>query len=200
MAQNIENAQNLSLQRCPHCRTLYPNLEGVWAYTTKNHEGEQQRYWRAYVCRNCGGMVLAWSWMVNKELVGVYPERRLVDDAVPVRPREYLSQAMDSPPAPAVMAAASAVDAMLKEKGLTEGSLYSRIDAAAEAHLITNEMKAWAHEVRLDANDQRHADLQAPLPDADDARRVIDFADALAMFLFVLPNRVNRGRGNEADP
>jgi hypothetical protein len=98
------------------------------------------------------------------------------------------------------MAAASAVDAMLKEKGLTEGSLYSRIDAAAEAHLITNEMKAWAHEVRLDANDQRHADLQAPLPDADDARRVIDFADALAMFLFVLPNRVNRGRGNEADP
>ena len=63
------------------------------------------------------------------------------------------------------MLAASAVDSMLKAKNLTSGGLYARIDEAAKAHLITAEMAQWAHDVRLDANDQRHADDSAPLPD-----------------------------------
>ena len=51
---------------------------------------------------------------------------------------------------------------MLKKKEYKKGSLYSRIDKAAEDHLITEEMAKWAHEVRLDSNEPRHdADLQA---------------------------------------
>jgi hypothetical protein len=38
------------------------------------------------------------------------------------------------------MLSASAVDAMLKVKGYKSGSLYSRIDKAAEDHMITSEM------------------------------------------------------------
>jgi hypothetical protein len=92
------------------------------------------------------------------------------------------------------MLTASAVDAMLKSKGYKEGSLNTRIDAAAAAHLITSEMAAWAHEVRLDANDQRHADESSALPTPHDAAKCIEFANALAQFLFVLPTRVARGR------
>lgn len=92
------------------------------------------------------------------------------------------------------MLTASAVDAMLKAKEYNDGSLYSRIDQAAKEHLITAEMKAWAHEIRLDANDQRHADEGAPLPNEADARKAVEFAQALAQFLFVLPARVKRGR------
>jgi len=92
------------------------------------------------------------------------------------------------------MLAASAVDAMLKAKGLREGSLYKRIDTAAATHLITHEMGLWAHEVRLDANDQRHADDVSPLPSSEDAERVVEFANAVAQFLFVLPARVAKGR------
>ena len=92
------------------------------------------------------------------------------------------------------MLTASSVDAMLKEKGLKEGTLNSRIDEAAKKHLITQEMAAWAHEIRLDANDQRHADEAAPLPSEADADKVIEFAYALAQFLFVLPARIERGR------
>ena len=55
-------------------------------------------------------------------------------------------------------------------------------------------MAAWAHEIRLDANDQRHADEGAKLPGEADAQKVIDFANALAQFLYVLPARVARGR------
>ena len=109
----------------------------------------------------------------------------------------FLQQAMESlhAPAGAVMLAGSAVDSMLKLKGYTEGSLYARIEKAATDHLITKEMAAWAHEVRLDANDQRHADESASLPTDKDAKRVIDFTSAFAEFLFVLPSRVQRGIG-----
>jgi hypothetical protein len=54
-------------------------------------------------------------------------------------------------------------------------------------------MASWAHEVRLDANDQRHADDNAALPSEADAKRAVDFATALAQFMFVLPAKVQRG-------
>lgn len=92
-----------------------------------------------------------------------------------------------------IMLAASAVDAMLKAKGLKEGHLYARIDNAAENHLITKDVARWAHQVRLDANEQRHVDEEAPLPTLEDAKRCLDFALALADILFVLPASVTRG-------
>jgi hypothetical protein len=125
----------------------------------------------------------------------MYPEQITVEEEVPRRAKEYLEQALNSisSPAGAVMLAASSIDSMLKEKGLKSGSLYSRIMSAVESNLITQEMATWAHDVRLDANDQRHADDDAPLPCYDDAKKVIEFAKALATFLFVLPARVQRG-------
>jgi hypothetical protein len=92
------------------------------------------------------------------------------------------------------MLAASSVDAMLKAKGYKEGKLYTRIEKALEDHLITPEMADWAHEVRLDANDQRHDDEEAPLPEQSDAEKVTEFTSALAQFLFVLLARIQRGR------
>jgi hypothetical protein len=106
-----------------------------------------------------------------------------------------LKQAINTLHAPAgsVMLSASSVDAMLKEKGYTKGSLYTRVNKAVEDHLITSEMARWAHDIRLDANDQRHADQQASLPTESDAKKCVDFAIALGEFLFVLPARVERG-------
>lgn len=91
------------------------------------------------------------------------------------------------------MLAASAVDAMLKAKGYKDGSLYQRIQRASDEHLITGDMATWAHQVRLDANDQRHVDEAVSLPTAEDAQRSLDFSLALAEILFVLPARVTRG-------
>ena len=126
----------------------------------------------------------------------MWPAPQTVAEEVPVRARTFLSQAIASlhAPAGAVMLTASAVDAMLRDKGLRDGSLNSRIHAAAKSHLITDEMAAWAHEIRLDANDQRHADEEADLPDSANAAKAIEFANALAQFLYVLPARVERGR------
>ena len=104
---------------------------------------------------------------------------------------------MDSLHAPsgAQILAASAVDAMLKKMGFKEGKLNDRIKQAEDIHLITPEMALWAHDVRLDSNNQRHADENTPLPSNKDAEKTIEFAKALAQFLFVLPAMVSRGRG-----
>lgn len=103
-------------------------------------------------------------------------------------------------PAGAVMLCASAVDAMLKLKGYTQGSLYTRIDKAVTDHALTPDMAAWAHAVRLDANDQRHADEAADLPSEQDARRALEFASTLAQIMFVLPSRVERGLHPKTPP
>lgn len=91
------------------------------------------------------------------------------------------------------MLCASAIDAMLKEKGYINGSLNQRIKLAAKEHLLTESMADWAHDVRLDANVQRHADVGAELPTTKEAEKSIEFAIALAEYLFVLPARVQRG-------
>jgi hypothetical protein len=124
-----------------------------------------------------------------------FPSSAQIADEIPDRPRAYLQQAHESLHAPsgAVMLCASAVDAMLKLKGYTKGNLYSRIDKAASDHAITPDMAAWAHAVRLDANDERHADEAATLPTEEDAKRVLAFASTLAEIMFVLPSRVQRG-------
>lgn len=186
----------LALPRCPHCGVDSPMLPLQHQFQTANVDATHKRVWVVYSCRRCGGAILASGQQINGEVQEMYPAGRDVDESVPDTPRQYLLQAMNSrhAPAGAVMLAASSVDAMLKAKGLNDGSLFSRIDKAVIDNLITSEMAAWAHEVRLEANGQRHADNQISLPSTADANRVIQFAEALAQFLFVLPDRVSRGR------
>jgi hypothetical protein len=84
--------------------------------------------------------------------------------AIPDPAWRYLQQAMETlhaPDAAAVMAG-SAVDAMLKQLGLTEGSVYRRIKEAVAKHILTEAMGDWAHEVRLGSNRPRHADAENP--------------------------------------
>ncbi len=188
-------APRLALLRCPHCQVAHPNLTRGAVFQTTSADGHHQRTWSLYTCATCGGVVTTAASGAGADIVEMFPTATTVDDALPERAREYLVQGYESlnAPAGAVMLAACAVDAMLKAKGLTEGSLYHRIDQAAAAHIITEDMSKWAHQVRLDANDQRHADEGAALPTAEDAQRVVDFARALGDFMFVLPSRVTRG-------
>ena len=190
------HGQYLELKRCPHCNVDRPTLSRAGnIFQTATHDKRNERSWGNYACASCGGVILAWSHKNSAEIQKMYPPPMEVDETVPTRAKEYLEQAISSinAPAGAVMLAASAVDAMLKDKNLTSGSLYSRIKKAVETHLITPEMEKWAHEVRLEANDQRHSDNGSTLPSPEDAERVIDFVQALATFLYVLPARVSRG-------
>lgn len=189
------------LARCPHCRVDHPNLLVRATINTTAHTGANKRIWKVYACSRCGGVVIASSNADNGLAKEIYPDLLTANEAIPEPARAYLNQSIDSLHAPAgsVMLAASSVDAMLKAKSYKIGSLYSRINKAVENHLITQEMAQWAHEVRLDANDQRHVDEGASLPTADDAKRCIDFTLALGEFLFVLPSRVQLGLAKSSE-
>lgn len=187
--------RQLELDRCPQCGVNQPSLNEQVQFQTKDHRNANARMWKVYVCARCGGAVMAAAADHGQPVSEMFPPLRAVDEAVPATARTYLQQAIESlhAPAGAVMLAASAVDAMLKAKDYKDGSLYNRIDNAVADRLITDDMGKWAHEVRLDANEQRHADEEATLPDQDDARKAVDFTLALGQFLFVLPSRVQRG-------
>ena len=147
------------MNRCPHCGVDCPNLiRSTEPWQTKSADGRNRRHWAAFECARCGGCVLA-DGGVNGDVINRFPSAiDQVHVEIPDKARNYLTQAMATTgvaPDGAVVLAASAVDAMLKDKGYKEGVLNSRIKKAAEDHVLTPEMEAWANDIRLDANDQR---------------------------------------------
>lgn len=187
---------SLPLERCPHCAIVQPQLARV-TERENNRRGIHRR-WGVYECLACGGLVIAATHARDPMhvIVECYPGAPdELSDSIPARPREYLRQARDliGQPTGSVTLSASAVDAMLKEKGLKEGRLYERIHDAVAQHLISEDMAQWAHQVSLDPNDSRYADERASMPTIGHAQRCLKFALTLADILFVLPGRVTQG-------
>lgn len=189
-----------SEERCPHCATNMPTLELLWRSDLLQRGTAGPRHkWATYRCTRCGGVTLAKGVAdeSNDEpgIVEVFPKNEQAHEDIPEPARTFLQEAVDtlgSPNASTVMSG-SAVDAMLKELGLEEGSVYMRINEAVKRHVITASMGEWAHSVRLEANRPRHADKKAPTVSLEEAKQAVEFAKALAYFLFVLTSRVARG-------
>ena len=195
LSLGLELREQLMLPRCPHCSVHLPNLINCYITHSQNYRGSNVRNWGMYICKTCGGAVVVANGKNQNIVSEVYPSIEVVHTSLPHKAREFLRQAIESihSPSGAIMLAASAVDAMLKERGYKEGALFSRIQRATDDNLLTEEMSEWAHNVRLDANAQRHADDDSLLPNENDARKCLDFTIALSQFLFVLPNMVQEG-------
>jgi hypothetical protein len=195
----MQLGQQLPLERCPHCRVHLPSLTQSYSVQTQSFGGANPRSWVTYVCSGCGGVILAWANTGPNNTAGpvegTFPQQDELSNEIPATARKYLYQAQESLHAPdgAVMLAGSAIDAMLKAKGYSDGTLYSRIKQAADNHLITPDMALWAHHVRLEANNPRHVDDKEPHATPESAKQAVEFATALANILFVLPSRVTRG-------
>ena len=191
----------LDLDHCPHCGASKPTMNRiVGPIDSQAHDRSGERRWCLYACTGCGGCVVAGQPKATgnpdqQSVSEMYPAAPEAHADIPNPARRYLDQAYGSLHAPdgAGMLAASAVDAMLKARGIDEGSLYTGINKAVEDHLITEETGNWAHHVRLEANDPRHADAARPNLTPDEAAQCVEFAAAFAENLFVLPARVTRG-------
>jgi hypothetical protein len=187
---------HLSVRRCPHCAIYRPNLHIQFGeFTTTKDDRTNQRNWRIYSCKKCGGVITAWAYAHDRIVRDVYPGSESLDENIPSRVSGYLQQAVDSVHSPdgCIMLCASAIDEMLKARGFKVGKLYPRIKEAKEAGVLTEDMSQWAHDVRLDANDQRHSDENVTPATQQDAERCLEFTKTLADLLFVLPARVKRG-------
>lgn len=218
----LVSAHHLALQRCPHCHTANPTLSrrvtmptqpGKVAYATQVGVFNNNNFlqWQVHACESCGGLVaaaiivpqaLSAAAQNGQPIKWLVPGMQVLSADVPPRAANYLTQAREtlSSPAASVVMSASAVDALLKERGYKEGKLYGRIQRAEQDGVLTAHMADWAHDVRLDANDERHADEAKGDATPDDAVRCLEFADALADLLFVLPARVKRGRKADTTP
>lgn len=198
---------HLELDRCPHCGVAKPflssRLRGAQNLPDIIRTDDQSYFWYVYQCSSCYGAVLTY-WYIYIDgsgsrrgfsLLTTFPENRKVPSDLPESAQRFLRQAFETLHAPdaAILCAASAIDAMLKEKGLHDGSLYNRLERAVEMSVITQEMAEWAHHVRLEANDSRHVDDTTAPPTQEQAQVCIQFAEALADILFVLPSKVSRG-------
>jgi hypothetical protein len=204
------NGDLTGIGRCPHCSVANPQLRQVWRseQPLPFHESPiAGSLWACYRCTTCGQVILIrcklslrrgpdshWE-KIDLDVDQIFPAAPTVDESLPPTARKYLSQAFETLHAPdaAAMMAASAVDAMLKAKNYTEGSLYTRIDKAVADHVLTDGMGKWAHAVRLEANNVRHADTENPHISKEQAKQVVEFASALGDFLYVLTAKVNKG-------
>lgn len=191
--------QLIGLDRCPHCSIATPNMLRAWASPAQilRTDGGPPTWWAAYSCAACGGITAVKGAPAGEEFLSLrfFPAPKAAHEDIPEIARCFLQQAYDTlhaPDAAAVMAG-SAVDAMLKHHGYTEGSLYSRIDKALADNLLTKGMADWAHEVRLGSNRPRHADTEGPHVSSSEAVQSVEFAEALGNFLFVLTARIDRG-------
>jgi len=202
--------QLLGVDNCPHCMTANPTLMSVWSSgnkpTARANKGPDN-LWGVYLCTTCGSVVSARAFHGRDrgghpfKVNAMYPMIWQASSVLPDMVRRYLEQAhktLASFDASVVMSAAS-IDAMLKVHGFEKGSLYSRIDEAVKNGVLTITMAEWAHRVRLDSNNPRHADKDSPQMNEVDAQRAFGFANALAEFLFVLPSQMPPKPGAEGD-
>lgn len=89
--------------------------------------------------------------------------------------------------------ARAVIEATAKEKGITSGSLWTKIDAMYDAHLIREHIKEAAHEVRYFGNDMAHGDFVNPVTKEEAAEAVELMAEVLHE-VFQSPARVARVR------
>lgn len=91
----------------------------------------------------------------------------------------------------AILMARTVVEATAKEKGVTSGNLFVKIDAMQKADLIRKSTAEAAHEIRHLGNDMAHGDI-SDLPDADDAAEVLALMDEVLNEVFQGPARTQR--------
>ena len=98
----------------------------------------------------------------------------------------------------AVLLARSVIEATAKDKGMTTGTLVTKIDAMYETRLIREDIRDGAHEVRYLANDAAHGDFAEPVPQTD-AELVLTLMDEVLEEVFQSPARVARRRAARLD-
>jgi hypothetical protein len=206
---NMRTSEQLGLQRCPHCNTANPSLGRRHVFAVQPGKqslqlpGNRHLQWHVYSCASCGGLVGAatpvagpGNLQVDAAAEWIVPAVAAISTDIPQAAARYLIQARETlaSPSASVLMSAAAVDAMLKERGYRDGTLHGRIKKAETEGVLTKHMAEWAHDIRLVANDERHADDDTSAKTGQDAARCLEFADALADLLFVLPARVRRAR------
>jgi hypothetical protein len=182
---------------CPHCK-----ITATFVSHGPN-VGWNGRIHNVWGCNNCQGVVYAQTEAAG-QLSEMYPHVR--SDAPPELPddvRENLAEGIRSlnvnNPKAAVIMIRSALQASMRDKGAMGANLRDEIDDLAAKHVIPDALKDWAHEIRSGGNLVAH-----PSPgdkvNAQDAHELMELAESIFEYLYVVPAEVARRRARLSQP
>lgn len=95
----------------------------------------------------------------------------------------------------ATLMARSVIEATAKEKGVTTGTLFQKIDALAAQGLLRAVVQDAAHEVRLFGNDMAHGDFEQDVT-AEESAEVLGLMAEVLDEVFQSPTRLARRKAN----
>ncbi len=75
---------------------------------------------------------------------------------------------------------------LMKDEAAKIKDLAPRIDALARAGRLTEDLRAWAHQIRLDGNDAVHGDSFTK----EQAEELLDFTELFLTYVYTLPARL----------
>jgi hypothetical protein len=87
--------------------------------------------------------------------------------------------------------ARSAVQITMRDKGAVGKALFNEIEDLASKGDLPPLMNEWSHEVRELGNDSAHPKPNKPPTTSQDARDIVQFLDALLLYLYDFPKRVS---------
>lgn len=98
----------------------------------------------------------------------------------------------------AFVMARSALQAALRHMNAKGEKLYKEIEVLSTSGILPKIIADWAHEIRLIANESAHPEDGTP-PKKNDVKEVLDFLDFMFVYLFDLPNDIQKLRKSRAD-
>lgn len=195
---------------CPKCNILV-NAPVIASGNTKlrssalspedipDAEYECDRYYVA-VCRRCGspflirearfGIPAEFETLTERQVL--YPtETRLPLEGVPASVRRAYDQAKQSFTAslyePCALMCRRCLEATCKFLGANGRDLNARLEALAASGRVDTRMIKWGHGIRLLGNEAAH-DPESKVS-VEDARDVLEFTEALLIYIFALNHR-----------
>ena len=180
--------------------------------------GNINEIWAAFKCDNCSALTVAMAtaragdgailsdpagWLGRMNHTQWYPVHSVGKDFpdVPQHIADAASEAYRcrsiSALRTAVQLARSVVEATAKEKGITQGSIFSKINEMYNQRLIREHIKDGAHEVRHLGNDMAHGDFVSPVT-SEETDLVLTLMSEILDEVFQSPARVAQARAARA--
>lgn len=180
---------------CPYCKTRHVSFEIRTVHHRTITTGPIEAY-VLVVCGFCNRAALAVFKGPDQGRIFQLQFLEALHPSMDVSPPQYLPDGVERcyVEAVTIMGTASEAAGMMFRKTLEvalktirpndQGNLKRRIDEAAKAGRITDDLAKWAHRIRLDGNEAAHEDKPMSSADLEALHR---FTELVLRYVFTLP-------------
>ncbi|MDD4955592.1 MAG: DUF4145 domain-containing protein, partial [Candidatus Omnitrophica bacterium] len=185
--------QDKHTRECPYCHknaqfNFLWNQEPIKIFNAKSDPCDEKSAWQrndvsVYVCCVCGGTLFtrAYGNKLQEQKLDIYPVNLpSIPKEIPDKIKSICHEAHTCFNVGAWNATTTmcrrAVQECIIDKGGQGNTLYNQIDDLAGKRIITDDIKDWAHEIRILGRDGAHADIPTDVGEQE-AKFCIEFTD-----------------------